>query len=112
MDGATILGLLGAALCGIGVYGLIAQRAPLRKLLAFNVIGNGVFLQMGAVARRGAGAGLGGDPIPQALVITGIVVAFAATAITVALIVRLHELDDGGPASAALDDVPESVNRP
>ena len=37
--------------------------------------------------------------------ITGIVVAFAATAITVALIVRLHELDDGGPASATLDDV-------
>ena len=33
--------------------------------------------------RRGAAAGLGGDPVPQALVITGIVVAFSATALAV-----------------------------
>ena len=39
----------------------------LRKILAFNVIGSGVFLLLGAIARRGAAAGMGGDPVPQAL---------------------------------------------
>jgi multicomponent Na+:H+ antiporter subunit C len=43
----------------------------------------------GVIARRGAAAGLNGDPVPQALVITGIVVAFSATAIAVALLLRL-----------------------
>ena len=64
---------------------------PLRKILAFNVIGSGVFLLFGAIARRGASAGVGGDPVPQALLITGIVVAFSATALAVALLLRLFE---------------------
>jgi multicomponent Na+:H+ antiporter subunit C len=50
-----------------------------------------MFLIFGVVARRGAAAGMGGDPVPQALVITGIVVAFSATALAVALVVRLFE---------------------
>ena len=36
-------------------------------------------------------AGLDGDPVPQALLITGIVVAFSATALAVALLLRLFE---------------------
>jgi multicomponent Na+:H+ antiporter subunit C len=32
---------------------------------------------------------MGGDPVPQALLITAIVVAFAASALAVALILRL-----------------------
>ena len=32
-----------------------------------------------------------GDPVPQALLITGIVVAFSATALAVALLLRLFE---------------------
>jgi multicomponent Na+:H+ antiporter subunit C len=43
------------------------------------------------IARRGAAAGLGGDPIPQALVITGIIVAFAGSALAVALLLRLGQ---------------------
>jgi multicomponent Na+:H+ antiporter subunit C len=34
---------------------------------------------------------MGGDPVPQALVITGIVVAFSATAIGVAIWLRLFD---------------------
>jgi multicomponent Na+:H+ antiporter subunit C len=58
-------------------------------LLAFNLVGSGVFLVFGIVARRGAAAGFAFDPVPQAMVITGIVVAFAASALAVALILRL-----------------------
>ena len=69
----------------------IVQPHPLRKILAFNLIGGGVFLLFGVIARKGAAAGLGGDPVPQALVITGLVVAFAATTLTVALLLRLFQ---------------------
>ena len=91
MSSATLYGLCGAVLVGLGLFGLIVHPQLLRKILAFNLIGSGVFLLFGVVARRGAAAGFGGDPVPQALVITGLVVAFAATALTVALLLRLFE---------------------
>jgi multicomponent Na+:H+ antiporter subunit C len=89
MNTATLYVLCGAVLVGLGLFGLIVHPQPLRKILAFNLIGGGVFLLFGVVARRGAAAGFGGDPVPQALVITGLVVAFAATALAVALLLRL-----------------------
>jgi multicomponent Na+:H+ antiporter subunit C len=102
MSGATIFGLCGAALVGVGLYGLIVQPQALRKILAFNVLGGGVFLVFGALARRGAAAGFAGDPVPQALIITAIIVAFAATALAVGLLLRLHE--ETGRVSLAEDD--------
>ena len=89
MRAATLYGLCGAVLVGLGLFGLIVNPLPLRKILAFNLIGGGVFLLFGVVARRGAAAGFGGDPVPHALIITGIVVAFAATALAIALLLRL-----------------------
>lgn len=86
---ATLYGLCGAALVGIGLFGLVLDPKPIRKILAFNLIGAGVFLVFGVIARRGAAAGFPGDPVPQALVITGIVVAFSATALAVTLVQRL-----------------------
>ncbi len=91
MSVTTLFGLCGAALVGLGLFGLIIQPQPLRKILAFNLIGGGVFLLFGVIARRGAAAGMSGDPVPQAMVITGIVVAFAATALAVALLLRLYQ---------------------
>jgi multicomponent Na+:H+ antiporter subunit C len=102
MNAATLFGLCGAALVGLGLFGLIVNPQPLRKILAFNVLGSGVFLLFGVVARRGAAAGLGGDPVPQALVITAIVVAFSATAMAVALLLRLFK--ETGPATLSSDD--------
>ena len=89
MSDATLFGLCGAALVGLGLFGMIVHPHPLRKILAFNLIGGGVFLLFGVVARRGAAAGFGGDPVPHALIITGIVVAFSATALAIALLLRL-----------------------
>src|SRR6516162_1565002 len=90
MSPSTLAGLVGATLVALGLYGLVLHPHPLRKLLAFNVIGNGVFLVFGIIARRGAAAGLSFDPVPQAMVITGIVVAFAASSLAVALILGLY----------------------
>jgi len=101
---ATLFGLCAAALIGLGLFGLIVNPHPLRKILAFNVIGSGVFLLFGAIARRGAAAGMGGDPVPQALLITGIVVAFSATALAVALLLRLFDVSGSVTLSS---DAPE-----
>jgi multicomponent Na+:H+ antiporter subunit C len=91
VNAAILFGLCAALLIGLGLHGFIVQPQPLRKILALNIVGSGVFMLFGALARRGAAAGLGGDPVPQALLITGIVVAFGATALAVALLLRLFE---------------------
>jgi len=93
-------------LVGLGLYGLLVSPHPLRKILAFNILGSGVFLLFGIIARKGAAAGFAADPVPQAMVITGIVVAFSATALAVALLLRLFQetgratLDPDAPARA------------
>ncbi len=92
MSTATLYGICAAGLVGLGLFSLVTNPHPLRKILAFNVIGSGVFLVFGVIARRGAAVGLGADPVPQALVITGIVVAFSATAMAVALLLRLFQV--------------------
>jgi multisubunit Na+/H+ antiporter MnhB subunit/multisubunit Na+/H+ antiporter MnhC subunit len=110
MSASTLAGLVGAPLVALGLYGLIVNPQPLRKILAFNLIGSGAFLVFGIVARRGAAAGFPFDPVPQAMVITGIVVAFAASALGVALILRLQEetgnvtLDSDAPATPPGDE--------
>ena len=101
MNVETLFALCAAALVGIGLYGLIVLPHPLRKIIAFNVMGSGVFVLFGVLAKRGAAAGLPADPVPQALLITAIVVAFAASALAIALIVRLIEATDS--ASLASD---------
>lgn len=85
----TLYALFAAALVGIGLYGFIARAHLLRRILAFNVIGSGIFLFFGALGFRNPNSGA--DPVPQALIITGIVVALSLTALAVALVLRHAE---------------------
>jgi multicomponent Na+:H+ antiporter subunit C len=89
MSGLTLYGLTGAALIGMGFYGFIVSRHLLRRIVAFNLIGSGLFLFFGATAARGSGAM---DPVPQALIITGIVVALSASALAVGLVVARAQI--------------------
>jgi multicomponent Na+:H+ antiporter subunit C len=89
MTSAMLFSVAGAIVVGIGVFGLTSQGHLLRRILAFNVIGSGIFLMFGGLGYRLPDQGA--DPVPQALVITGIVVALAATALAVTLVVRLFE---------------------
>jgi multicomponent Na+:H+ antiporter subunit C len=109
MNVGMLAGLGGAALIGLGLYGLATHPHLLRKIVAFNIMGGGVFLLFGAIARRGAAAGLGADPVPQALVITGLVVAFSATALAVALLLRVHR-ETGTPFFPAESTGPKDPN--
>jgi len=108
VNSVTIFGLSAAIVVGLGLYGLVTNPQPLRKVLAFNLLGAGVFLFFGIVARRGAGMEFGADPVPQALVITGMVVAFAATALSVALLIQLFRAT--GRASLRAEPIVEADN--
>lgn len=104
----ALFGLCGAALVGIGLFTIVTRPGLLRRIVGCNILGAGIFLVFGAVARRGAGAGAGfaADPVPQALVITGIVVAFSASALAVALLKRLVEPAADADEKAALPAEP------
>lgn len=111
MSALDFFALTGAALVGLGSYGLIAIRHLLRQIIAFNLIGSGLFLFFGAAAARGGDS----DPVPQALIITGIVVALSASALAVGLAVAQAEasghaeLPDGGDASDGPDDAEDAT---
>lgn len=98
MNSALLYALVGVGLFSLGLYALILHPHLLRKILAINVMGSGLFLVLIALAKR-TGEALP-DLVPQAMVITGIVVAFSATALALALMVRVArenhraELDD------------------
>ncbi len=87
MSATLLYGIAAAGLVALGLFGLVVQVAVLRKILAFNLLGAGVFLLFGVVAKRG-----GADPVPQAMVITGLVVAFAGTALAVAMALRMRQI--------------------
>lgn len=93
-----VYALTGTGLVGIGLYGFLTRRHLVRRILAFNVIGSGIFILFGATGFRSPGSGA--DPVPQALIITGIVVAISLTALGVALVTRLAETGDGRPLLA------------
>jgi multicomponent Na+:H+ antiporter subunit C len=74
----------------IGLHALIVRENLLRKIMALNVIGAGIFLLLVSLA-YGDGSGPP-DPVPQALVLTGIVIAISLTAFALALLRRYHEV--------------------
>lgn len=85
MSSALLFAGAGVGLLVIGAWALVLRAHLIRKVLAINVMGSGVFLVL-----VGAGS-MGGevDPVPQAMVITGIVVAISATALALALVLRI-----------------------
>ncbi len=87
--------LYGASACLIIAFGLRAvllNDSLLRRIIALNVMGTGVFMMLITIAYRGPDAAP--DPIPHALVLTGIVVAVSATALALTLLRRLTEEQD------------------
>ena len=79
--------LAGIGLFVLGLYALITHAHLLRKILAINIMGSGVFLVLVALAKRGGDAAA--DAVPHAMVITGIVVAISATALALILMLKL-----------------------
>lgn len=72
---------IGAALWTLGLHGLLVVHHTLRRIVAVNLMSSGVFLVLVALAARSDPP----DPVLQALVVTGLVVAISATAFAVRL---------------------------
>jgi len=102
--------LAGAALFVIGFYSLLVQAHLLRRIMALNVMGSGVFLVFIALAAQTPGPIP--DPVPHAMVLTGIVVSVCATGLALALADRVLaatgrvELGDDEDAAASSDATP------
>ena len=107
--------LAGAALFVIGSYSLLVQAHLLRRIMALNVMGSGVFLVFIALAAQTPGAIP--DPVPHAMVLTGIVVSVCATGLALALADRLQaamnkvELENGAGANKDAADTTEERRR-
>jgi multicomponent Na+:H+ antiporter subunit C len=86
MSGVDLLyTALAVALFGLGLGALILSARPLKKLIGANVMGLGAFALLILTARGPDGTT---DPVPHALVITGIVVTVAGTGLGLALLRR------------------------
>jgi multicomponent Na+:H+ antiporter subunit C len=88
MSSGLIFAATGCLLFVLGLGGTLLLKALLRRILAFNLMGSGAFLVLVGLAQRDGTP----DPVPQAMVLTGIVVAVAATALALTLARRWHAL--------------------
>jgi multicomponent Na+:H+ antiporter subunit C len=83
-----IFAFTGVALFALGVAGVVLIGHLLRRILAVNLMGSGSFLVLVGLAQRNDVP----DPVPQAMVLTGIVVAVATTALALVLTRKLNAL--------------------
>lgn len=108
----------------IGLYTVIVRRNIIKKLIGLNIMETAVFyfyISMGYLEDGVAPIRVGGaeparmvNPIPQALILTGIVVAVSVTALALALVILLYrqygtlDVDHLMRDEAAHEDVPEA----
>lgn len=97
----TIYLLAGAALFVIGFHGLMAQPHLLKKILAVNIMSSGTAMVFIALAARTPGHVP--DPVPHAMVLTGIVVAVCATGLALALADRVQAANGRAELEDAAD---------
>lgn len=90
---------LAIVLVGLGLWVFIVRRNLIWKLLGLNVAAGGSVLFLVALAHRpgarpaiaGLGPGPAADPLPQALVLTAIVIDFATLALALVYVIFLTE---------------------
>jgi multicomponent Na+:H+ antiporter subunit C len=103
LNPVVFFSLVAIALFCIALHSLILSRHLLRKLLALNIMGSAIFLLFTAMARRTPGAHP--DPVPHAMVLTGIVVTMAATGLAVVLVRKLYATEH---RACLPEDAPET----
>lgn len=93
--------LVAMSLFSLGFYALIMQRNIIKKIIALNIMQTSVFLLIVSIGYlkdgiapimvEGAETAEMVNPLPQALILTGIVVAVSTTALALALVVKLYK---------------------
>ena len=123
MTGNLTLALLIGVLYGIGTY-LLLQRTLTRVVIGLGLLGHGanlLLLQAGgppgaAPFATQAGAGVAGvttsDPLPQAMVLTAIVITFGVSSFLLALAYRSWVLTGDDEVQDDVEDARVSRSRP
>lgn len=87
----------------IGLYGVLIKKHLMKIVIGLSVVDSGVNLMFVAVGYIKGGTApifspsvidskhLMVDPVPQALVLTAIVIGFAVTAVALSLVIRLYK---------------------
>ena len=97
---AQVVLYFAVGLVGLGFVAIVVRRSLIWKLLGLNVASGGAILFLVALSRRPGGRPplLGypegtatADPLPQALVLTAIVIHFATLALSLAYAISLTE---------------------
>jgi multicomponent Na+:H+ antiporter subunit C len=82
----------------IGVYGLAARRNIIKTIMSLGIMGGGVILFFLSINRvegsvppmHGTEGAVLSDPLPQALVITAIVVGISVTAVALIMFIAMY----------------------
>ena len=86
----------------IGLYAALTKRSLLKIIIGLSIVDGGIHLLLIAIGyvKNGTApifspgyedaAAIMVDPVPQALVLTAIVIGFAVTAVALSLIIRLY----------------------
>ena len=96
-----IIYLMCFALFLVGIYGILTKRDMIKIILSIGIMsyaanlmfiliaykGNGIF----PILQEGTSPGVMVDPLPQALVLTAIVIELGTTALLVALAVKIFQ---------------------
>lgn len=83
----------------IGLYTLLTKPSLIKKIIGLSLFNSGIVLYFVAMGYRRdatapileAGVRAVVDPIPQALMLTAIVVGICVTALALALVIKIHE---------------------
>ncbi|MFW6057119.1 MAG: NADH-quinone oxidoreductase subunit K [Chloroflexota bacterium] len=97
----AIYSMTAACLFAIALCGLLTHRGMIHRLLAVNIASSAVFLLLIAV---GSSDSKGVDPVPQAMVLTGIVVSVSVTAFALAVTRHVHKLTGRSTLASTLDE--------
>lgn len=99
----------------MGLYTVAVKPNLVKKLMGLNVLETSVFLFIVSIGMVDSGQApvLGGEtlhqavvnPIPQALILTGIVVAVSTTAVALSLCLKIHQKYDSLDAREILGKV-------
>lgn len=93
--------VVSALLFLLGLYAVIVKPNLVKKIMGINIMETSVFLFIVSIGMVGSGEApvvvegvepaVMVNPIPQALILTGIVVAVSTTALALSLCIKLHD---------------------
>lgn len=96
----------------IGIYGILTKRNLIKMVMALYIMNSGVillFISIGYVAGGEAaifesGKKLMVDPLPQAVMLTSLVIGLGITALALALVIKIYDEYGTLNASRILED--------